>query len=217
VDVKILQVIKIVIDFFYILFQDLNNFFVNIPRFVKERNRFLKQGGKIDRIVSVLSDYNANSGDAKGDYFHQDLLVAQFIYKNNPIKHVDIGSRIDGFVAHVASFREIEVFDLRKLPNSNHSNIKFKQADLLLMEAREISDSISCLHSIEHIGLGRYSDDIDPFGHLKGFEVLVQLLKDCGILYISVPIGEVNEVHFNSQRIFHPKEILRWAEVNLNC
>jgi len=28
---------------------------------------------------------------------------------------VDIGSRVDGFVAHVASFREIEVFDVRPI------------------------------------------------------------------------------------------------------
>jgi len=42
---------------------------------------------------------------ASGHYFHQDLLVAGKIFKNNPIKHVDIGSRMDGFIAHVASFR----------------------------------------------------------------------------------------------------------------
>jgi len=62
-----------------------------------------------------LDDRFDQSGTASGHYFHQDLLVASRIFINNPEKHVDIGSRIDGFVAHVASFREIEVFDIRSL------------------------------------------------------------------------------------------------------
>ena len=37
------------------------------------------------------------------------------IYAARPEKHVDVGSRVDGFVAHVASFREIEVFDVRPI------------------------------------------------------------------------------------------------------
>jgi hypothetical protein len=59
------------------------------------------------RIYPCLDDKFAKSGIARGHYFHQDLLVAKKIFANNPELHVDIGSRIDGFVAHVASFREI--------------------------------------------------------------------------------------------------------------
>ena len=33
----------------------------------------------------------------------------------------------------------------------------------------EVCDSISCLHALEHFGLGRYNDPLDPNGHLKGF------------------------------------------------
>jgi hypothetical protein len=29
-------------------------------------------------------------------------------------------------------------------------------------------DSLSCLHALEHFGLGRYGDPIDPRGHEKG-------------------------------------------------
>jgi len=66
----------------------------------------------------------------RGHYFHQDLLIAREIYKNNPVKHIDIGSRIDGFVAHVAVFREIEIFDIR-LQENNVKNIIYRQADLM--------------------------------------------------------------------------------------
>ena len=79
----------------------------------------------------ILFDYSGNAGDQTGHYFHQDLLVAKFINDNKPKRHVDVASRIDGFVAHVASFREIEVLDIRPLPKSQHKNIKFKQTDLM--------------------------------------------------------------------------------------
>lgn len=65
----------------------------------------------------ILWDYSDNAGTSKGHYFHQDLLVAKLINEHNPKRHVDIASRVDGFVAHVASYREIEVVDVRPLKN----------------------------------------------------------------------------------------------------
>src|SRR5688500_4338431 len=77
-----------------------------------------------------LEDRNSEGGTTNGHYFFQDLLVAQRIFVNKPERHTDIGSRIDGFVAHVASFRTIEILDIRpveiKLPN-----IKFERCDLM--------------------------------------------------------------------------------------
>src|SRR4030042_4100129 len=77
-----------------------------------------------------LEDRFDKSGTAKGHYFHQDLLIARNIFKNNPNIHVDVGSRIDGFIAHVASFRFIEVLDIRPL-ESTIPNVKFLQCDLM--------------------------------------------------------------------------------------
>ena len=51
------------------------------------------------------------------------------IYNSKPKRHIDVGSRVDGFVAHVASFREIEVFDVRPLEKSIHQNINEKSDD----------------------------------------------------------------------------------------
>jgi len=76
---------------------------------------FLKLGGVITHKSATLIDYYDNAGSASGHYFHQDLLVASFIFKKNPSRHIDIASRIDGFVAHVASFRKIDVMDVRDL------------------------------------------------------------------------------------------------------
>ena len=194
---------------------DLNKLlaFKYILRFLKDRRAWLAEGGGITKNHPVLIDYNAQAGQAGGHYFHQDLLVAGEIFKKNPVRHLDIGSRIDGFVAHVASFREIEVVDVRPLVKSEHHNIRFLQADLMQPQKLGKSDSISCLHAIEHFGLGRYGDKIDVEGHIKGISNLVSLLLPAGTLYLSFPIGRNDEVHFNAHRIFNPKSILNHPKI----
>ena len=92
-----------------------------LPWFLKHLFLFKKLSKKTglspDLVLlrPVLNERNEKSGNWKGHYFHQDLLVAGKIFRNQPEKHVDIGSRIDGFIAHVASFREVEVFDIRPM------------------------------------------------------------------------------------------------------
>jgi hypothetical protein len=185
----------------------------NYPNYRAQHRQFRKLGGTITHRYPVLTDYDAEAGTASGHYFHQDLLVASFIHHRNPARHIDIGSRIDGFVAHVASFRNIEVMDIRALDNIGHQNIAFIKADLMDGEGvqSEMTDSVSCLHAIEHFGLGRYGDALDPNGHLKGFNNIIRMLKPGGTLYISFPIGRTNEVHFNAHRVFTSRDILGWA------
>lgn len=156
----------------------------------------------LDRFYPVISDRFETGGTAKGHYFHQDLHVAKLIFNSNPKKHVDIGSRIDGFVAHIAVFREIEVLDIRPLGNKV-SNIRFKQVDVMSLpiDMSNYCDSISSLHAIEHFGLGRYGDPIDYYGHLKAICNITTMLKPKGIFYFSVPIGP-QRIEFNAHRVF---------------
>ena len=186
----------------------------NLPEFFSHRKLFARNGGKITHNYPILTDFSNSAGTAKGHYFHQDLLVANFINKSNPTRHIDIGSRIDGFVAHVAAFRKIETVDIRPLHNTAHSNIKFLQKDVMKDDDSEpeITDSISCLHAIEHFGLGRYGDPIDPKGHIQGFNNILKMLKVGGTLYISFPIGIANEVHFNAHRVFKADDIFSWTD-----
>lgn len=179
------------------------------PIYLKHKKQWQAQGGKIDRERPILDDYEDNAGVASGQYFHQDLLVARYIYETKPERHIDIGSRIDGFVAHVAVFREIEVLDVRPLLPTAHKNIIFRQADLMNDIKEAQADSVSCLHAIEHFGLGRYGDPIDVDGHTKGLRNIIKLVKPKGTLYVSFPIGAADAVHFNAHRVFHPESILK--------
>lgn len=103
---------------------------ISIPRYLKDLIQFKKNYQGSLEFFPCLHDWYKEAGATKGEYFWQDLYVAQMIFKNHPTRHVDIGSRIDGFVAHIASFREVEVFDIRPL-KSSIPNVVFRQADLM--------------------------------------------------------------------------------------
>lgn len=161
-----------------------------------------------------LNDRNDEAGITRTDYFIQDLYCAQKIFERKPDKHVDVGSRIGGFVAHVASYRTIELIDIRKM-ESTIKNVSFKQADL--MDENNIPldycDSISSLHALEHFGLGRYGDPIDPEGHIKGFRNITKMLKKGGIFYFSVPMGR-QRIDFNAHRVFGMPYLIRMVETD---
>jgi hypothetical protein len=180
------------------------------PRFLRDLRLWKRQGGRVSSMYPILSDWSDQAGRGSGAYFHQDMLVARRIYQASPDRHIDVGSRFDGFVAHVAVFRQIDVVDIRPMPESIH-NVRFLQADLMsgppaLMAS---TDSLSCLHALEHFGMGRYGDPIDPSGHMKGFNSLIRMLKPRGTLYLSFPIGRP-AVEFNAHRVFDCEEVLAW-------
>lgn len=162
----------------------------------------------------ILNEKFTESGIASGHYFHQDLLVARKIFQNNPEKHIDIGSRTDGFVAHVATYREIEVFDIRT-QDKKIKNIVFKKADLTELPNNLINytDSISSLHAIEHFGLGRYNDAIDYWGYLKAIQNITKILKPGGRFYFSTPIGK-QRIEFNAHRVFAVEYLIELFKTN---
>lgn len=187
-----------------------------IPLFFKDWWQFRKSFSGDLSFLPCLHDRYQQGGSADNEYFVQDFWVAREIFLASPKKHVDIGSRVDGFVAHVASYREIEVFDVRPL-RSDLPGIIFKQANLMSLDAGLLSggycDSLSCLHAIEHFGLGRYGDPIDPLGYKKGIANMASLLSPGGVFYLSTPIGR-ERVEFNANWVFDPNTIISVASNN---
>ena len=183
--------------------------FRDLPQFARDRREWNRQAvhsssaWEVDRIVPRLGERAQQGGTMSGHYFHQDLLVARRVYERGPRRHIDVGSRTDGFVAHVAVFREIEILDIRPIA-SHVDNVVFRQADLMSLPADlvECTDSASSLHAVEHFGLGRYGDPVDVGGHIKAIDSLHRMLKAGGTLYFSVPVSHTQRIEFNSQRVF---------------
>lgn len=190
-----------------------------LPGFCSEYRAFRRQsrGGDgsftFGALYPCIDDRYAAGGDASGHYFHQDLLIAARIFSRKPERHIDVGSRVDGFVAHVASFRSISVIDIRPM-TSRSKNIEYVEADMMATLPAHLmncTDSLSCLHVLEHFGLGRYGDPIRWDGHLQGFSNLHCMLREGGRLYLSVPIGE-QRVEFNAHRVFALPYLLKIFE-----
>lgn len=159
-------------------------------------------------IFPILTDMRDTAGIAGGHYFHQDLWAAKKIFRLRPERHVDIGSRVDGFVAHLLVFMAVTVVDIRPL-RSNIEGLAFLQDDAtgLATIASNSIESLSSLHVAEHFGLGRYSDPIDPSACFKFMDSLQRVLSPGGRLYLSVPVGH-ERVEFNAHRVFAPKTVL---------
>ncbi len=185
-------------------------------RYTQERDSFRILAANHEIVwgkeLPILTEWEESSGTL-GAYFLQDQLVARWIHESNPVRHVDIGSRIDGFIGSLSVFRKVDVVDIRPQPIPVH-NVSFHQMDLmneLSEDWRVCTDSLSCLHTIEHFGLGRYGDPLDPLGHLKGLAQLKRMAKPGGMFYLSAPIGP-ERVEFNAHRVFSPQSMIQWFE-----
>jgi hypothetical protein len=153
----------------------------------------------------------ASAGSAKGHYFHQDLWAARHLYDRGIRRHVDVGSRVDGFVAHVLPFCEVEYVDIRPL-DAHVSGLTFKAGSIVSMPFDTDSvASLSSLHVLEHVGLGRYGDPIDPNGYRLAAAELTRILAPGGTLLVGTPVGR-ERLCFDAHRVFDPQRIVKLFE-----
>lgn len=143
-------------------------------------------------------------------------IDAQYVYQGNwaltrivltrPPMHVEIGSSV-GYVAMLAGIVKVAFVDIRpvKLALSQYSELSGSIVTLPFLN--NSVPSIACLHVIEHVGLGRYGDQIDPLGPEKAFLEIARVLKPGGYAYVSVPVGRPR-VAFNGLRVFSASEIM---------
>jgi SAM-dependent methyltransferase len=159
-------------------------------------------------LYPILDEFDSEAGTASGHYFHQDLWAARKIFEAKPDRHLDVGSRVDGFVAHLLTFMAVDVVDIRPL-NSNVSGLRFVQANATSMNGipDDSIQSLSSLHAVEHFGLGRYGDPVEPNACFAAMASFARVLRPGGRLYFSVPLGR-ERVEFNAHRVFAPETIL---------
>jgi SAM-dependent methyltransferase len=140
-------------------------------------------------------------------YFYQDTWCASKIKETKPSRHIDVGSSMM-FVAMALQLCELLYVDLRPI-SINVPGFSFQRGDLTeLPFANDSQDSISSLSVLEHVGLGRYGDRLDPMGTNKACTELTRVLKPGGSLYVAVPTQAESSTHFNAHRIFAPEAFI---------
>ncbi len=121
-------------------------------------------------------------------------------------RHVDMSSSLY-FSGLVSAFVPVDFYDYRPA-DLRLDGLTTHKGDLLRLPFDDASiASISCLHTIEHVGLGRYGDPIDPDGDIKALEELKRVVKPGGSLLIVVPVGR-QRIEFNAHRIYAPSHMM---------
>lgn len=210
--ILLLRVRGIVSNFFFDPFEMLMKW-RGIPSYVQNIFKFKKSYRpglpklSFKKLYYTTYEKYLPGGSVAGHYFLQDIWAANKIYGEGIKQHVDVGSRIDGFVAHILPFCQVEYIDIRKI-DSPFPNLIFRNGSILDLPFQNDSiPSLSCLHVIEHIGLGRYGDPIDPSGHIKAANELSRVLQPGGKLLIGTPVGK-EALFFDAHRVFFVETVL---------
>ena len=188
--------------------------------FKKEFNRFKSLSSDSDRFTMSWKESKPCLSDKTSTtiydrhYIYHTAWAARVLASTRPEEHVDISSCIY-FVTLVSAFIPIKFYDWRP-PVINLSGLQSNSVNLIFLPFPDASiPSLSCMHVIEHIGLRRYGDPIDPDGDLKAIAELKRVLASGGDLLFVVPIGQPKLI-FNAHRIYSYDQIIMYfKELNL--
>ena len=144
-------------------------------------------------------------------YFYQDAWAFEKIVKRHPEYHVDVGSH-HKFVALLSRVIPVIMIDIRPL-SLPLEGLEFRKGSILNLPFEDATvPSLSSLCVIEHVGLGRYGDSLDPYGSEKAIEELKRVVRPGGVLYLSLPIDDVTRTYFNAHRAFGEEYLLTLFE-----
>ena len=150
-------------------------------------------------LLPMLQDATSKT-QFDAHYVYHPAWAARIVKKINPDKHIDISSTLH-FCSQLSAFIPVEFYDYRPAELSL-DNLTSGKADLInLPFADQSISSISCMHTIEHVGLGRYGDPLEPDADLKAIIELKRVVKKGGSLLLVTPMGKPR-IQFNAHRIY---------------
>jgi len=181
-----------------------------IPLYLRDLFKYMIRSKKcllnLD-LYPILEDRTKNTG-VDYHYLYQQIWVFNSVNKLKPKDHYDVGSTYQ-MSCYLAGITKAHFIDLRPI-KADIPNLDLLEGDIENLPFKDKSlESVSCLHVIEHIGLGRYGDKLDINGPEVASRELTRVVKPNGILYLSTPIGR-ERVCFNAHRVFNPFTILKY-------
>ena len=188
-----------------------------IRRFYQHKTRFYssKTGRfKIDQDNPYLLDSTATT-EFDAHYLYHVAWACRKVKQISPQRHIDISSSLN-FCTTVSAFIPTEFYDYRPA-QINLNNLSCNQMNLLNLtfEANSI-ESLSCMHVVEHVGLGRYGDPIDYNGDLKAVQEISRVVRSNGHLLFVVPVAGTPALEFNAHRIYSYSQIIQmFAEFDI--
>jgi SAM-dependent methyltransferase len=185
---------------------------VRLFEFAGELNRFKKMNDNrfsvnVKEIYPCLGDKLPKT-PFDHHYTYHPAWAARILAKTRPEYHLDFSSILH-FSTIVSAFIPVKFYDYRPAEVKLHGwEGNFADLNNLAFEDNS-QPSVSCMHTIEHIGLGRYGDALDAKGDLKAIDELKRILKPGGDLLFVTPVGRTR-IEFNAHRIFSYDQILSY-------
>ena len=159
-------------------------------------------------VFPCIKDKTVTTGFDR-HYVYHTAWAARVVKEISPVRHVDISSMLY-FCGIISAFVPVDFYDYRPA-NLSLTNLDSKKGDLhhLPFEDKSVP-SISCMHTIEHIGLGRYGDPIDAEGDIKALNELKRVTASGGNLILVFPMGRPR-IEFNAHRIYSYEQIMSYV------
>ena len=184
-----------------------------VPRFIAHWIKYAQapQSQKVEvlDLHPCLGDWSTHT-PFDPHYFYQGAWLSRQLSAAKPLQHFDIGSSVLS-VSVLSAWVDTVFVDYRPL-KAFLPGLRSVAGDVLRLPFADNSiESLSCLHVIEHIGLGRYGDPIDPQGSAKAALELQRILRPGGRLYLSLPIGR-ERICFNAHRVHAPGSVMGMFE-----
>lgn len=171
-------------------------------RFARERKAYARLSGRpvgYRNLLPCLADMTDTTPITY--YFYQDTWAFHRIASARPARHVDVGSTalLVGCLAGIVPTVSVDIRPLEvRLPG-----LTFQRGSIVDLPFEDGSvESLSSLCVVEHIGLGRYGDPLDPDGSARAGRELARVLRPGGSLYVSLPVGAESRTFFNAHRVF---------------
>jgi hypothetical protein len=140
-------------------------------------------------------------------YIYHTAWAARVLAEINPRQHVDVASSLY-FTTSVSAFIKTTFIDFR--PAELGLSGLISEAGTLAALPFESNgvESISCMHVVEHVGLGRYGDPLDYNGDIVAAKELQRVLAKSGHLLFVVPVTGVPRIEFNAHRVYSYQQVL---------
>jgi SAM-dependent methyltransferase len=167
---------------------------------------FRQMSGQDNRFTVADTDLWAFLDDATSEtsfdthYIYHPAWATRVVKRINPERHVDISSTLH-FCSTLSAFIPVDFYDYRPARLALPA-LHCGAADLTRLPfGNDSIESLSCMHTIEHVGLGRYGDPLDPGADVKALKELQRVTRPGGSLLIVTPVGKP-KIQFNGQRIY---------------
>lgn len=160
---------------------------------------------------AAIKDERTTTSPVDGWNFYQDCWAFRKVLATRPAWLLDVGSNalLLGLLAQFLPVTSVEVRPLT-LEVENLTCLSGTITDLPY-DSATVPMAMS-LSVIEHIGLGRYGDSIDPYGSVRACKELQRVLVPGGYLLISAPVAGEAVTLFNAHRLLVPEQVTGWLD-----